>query len=66
MLYVQNATPFLIGALFGFALYTVLLRFWMQWVRVDFRNEVGQFIITVTNPIIVPMRRIIPLSLIHI
>ncbi len=60
MPYFQNATSFLIDALFGFALYIVLIRFWMQWVRADFRNELGQFIIKVTNPIIIPMRKIIP------
>ncbi len=32
----------------------------MQWVRADFRNELGQFIITLTNPIIIPLRRVIP------
>jgi len=38
----------------------VLLRFWMQWVRADFRNPFGQFIISVTNPVIIPLRRILP------
>lgn len=42
------------------ALYIVLLRFWMQWVRADFRNELGQFIITVTNPVVIPLRKIVP------
>lgn len=60
MPYLQNATTFLIGSLFSFALYIVLLRFWMQWVRADFRNEIGQFIITATNPLVLPLRRIIP------
>jgi len=60
MPYIQNASTFLIEALFNFALYIVLVRFWMQWVRADFRNEVGQFIISATNPLIVPMRRVIP------
>lgn len=60
MPYFQNATSFLVEALFGFALYIVLIRFWMQWVRADFRNELGQFIIKVTNPIVIPLRKIIP------
>jgi len=55
-----NATNFLIQAVIGFALYIVLLRFWMQWVRADFRNEFGQFIISVTNPIVIPLRKILP------
>jgi YggT family protein len=60
MPYIQNASAFLIEAIFNFALYVVLLRFWMQWVRADFRNDFGQFIVSATNPMIVPMRRLIP------
>lgn len=60
MPYVQNATSFLVQAIIGFALYIVLIRFWMQWVRADFRNELGQFIITVTNPLVIPLRKVIP------
>lgn len=60
MPYLQNASTFIIETLFNFALYVVLLRFWMQWVRADFRNEFGQFIIKATNPAIIPLRRLIP------
>lgn len=60
MQYLQNATSYITVALINFALYMVLVRFWMQWVRADFRNELGQFIITITNPVIIPLRRLIP------
>ncbi len=60
MQYLQNATIYLTQALLAIVLYVVLLRFWMQWVRADFRNEVGQFIISTTNPVVIPLRRIIP------
>ncbi len=60
MPYIQNATLFLTSALIGFAIYIVLMRFWMQWVRADFRNEVGDFVIRATNPIVIPARRILP------
>ncbi len=60
MNYFANAGIFLSQTLIGFALYIVLLRFWMQWVRADFRNPFGQFIISVTNPVIIPLRRILP------
>ena len=60
MFYFQNAADFLVQAVLGFAIYIVLLRFWMQWVRADFRNQLGQFIITVTNPIVIPLRKILP------
>jgi len=60
MPYLQNASDFLLQALIGFALYIVLLRFWMQWVRADFRNEFGQFIISLTNPVVIPLRKVLP------
>ena len=60
MSYLSNASSFLSQTILGFALYIVLLRFWMQWVRADFRNPFGQFIITVTNPLVVPLRKILP------
>jgi len=60
MPYFQNATSFLAQAIIGFAIYVVLLRFWMQWVRADFRNELGQFIIIVTNPVVIPLRKVLP------
>lgn len=60
MPYLQNATNFLTQAVIGFAIYIVLLRFWMQWVRADFRNQLGQFIITVTNPVVIPFRKALP------
>ena len=60
MFYFQNAADFLVQAILGFAIYIVLLRFWMQWVRADFRNQLGQFIISVTNPVVIPLRKILP------
>ena len=60
MPYFQNATHFLVQAIIGIAIYAVLLRFWMQWVRADFRNQLGQFIITVTNPVVIPLRKLLP------
>lgn len=60
MPYIQNASSFIIDTLFSFALYIVLIRFWMQWARANFRNDFGQFIIKVTNPVVVPIRRVVP------
>lgn len=60
MSYFINATDFLVQSLLGIALFIVLLRFWMQWVRADFRNEIGQFVISLTNPVVIPLRKIIP------
>jgi len=60
MEYLSNAGSYLSQILLGFAFYVVLLRFWMQWVRADFRNPFGQFVIIVTNPVVIPLRKIVP------
>src|SRR4029079_11279623 len=46
--------------LLSLALIVVLLRLLMQLVRADFRNPVAQGIVRLTNPLILPMRRLLP------
>ena len=41
-------------------LYLLILRFVMQLVRADFRNQFAHFVVVVTNPVIMPLRRILP------
>lgn len=54
----------ILGLLLGTAadLLTVafLARVWMQWARASFRNPVGQFILTVSDWAVLPLRRLIP------
>ncbi|WP_054178814.1 YggT family protein [Trabulsiella odontotermitis] len=38
----------------------LLLRIWMQWARCDFYNPFSQFIVKVTQPVVGPLRRILP------
>ena len=44
----------------GFFVYLLLARFLFQWLRVPFRNALGEFIIAATNWMVVPARRAIP------
>lgn len=37
-----------------------LIRFHFQWLRVPFRNPLGQFVVALTNWAVVPARRVIP------
>lgn len=37
-----------------------LLRFIAQWVRADHRNPIAQAIMQITNPLVIPARRVIP------
>ena len=38
----------------------ILVRFLLQTVKADFYNPVTQFIVKATNPLLIPLRRIIP------
>jgi YggT family protein len=51
---------FLVGVVASFFVYALLARFLFQWLRVPFRNVVGEFIVAVTNWIVAPARRVIP------
>ena len=56
----QNALTFIVKTLLELYIITFILRFILQWVRADFRNPVTQFIVRVTNPLVMPARRLIP------
>jgi YggT family protein len=51
---------FILQSIAGFFTCALLARFAMQWARAPFRNPIGQFIITVTDWMVKPARRIIP------
>jgi len=55
-----TAVAFLIQTLFGFYILAVMLRFLLQWVRADFYNPLVQFLVRITNPPLLPLRRIVP------
>lgn len=38
----------------------LLARFYMQWQRISFRNQLGQFVVTTTDWAVRPLRRVIP------
>jgi YggT family protein len=40
--------------------FLLLARFHFQWLRVPFRNPMGEFLLATTNWIVIPARRIIP------
>jgi YggT family protein len=58
--YLNNAGVFLVQTLFGFYILAVMLRFLLQWVRADFYNPLVQFLVKITNPPLLPLRRIVP------
>ncbi|MGB5290025.1 MAG: YggT family protein [Lysobacterales bacterium] len=51
---------YLISTITDLYVTAILLRLLLQWVKADFYNPLSQFLVKVTNPVLVPARRIIP------
>lgn len=56
----MNPFIFLIDIIFQLYATLLLIRVLLQWARADFYNPITQFIVKVTNPPVLPLRRIIP------
>ena len=56
----MEAVNYLLKFAFDALLMILIVRFWLQWVKADFYNPFSQFIVKVSNPLVVPLRRIIP------
>lgn len=57
---ISSAIVFVVNAITSLYLLVLLLRFWMPWLRADFRNPLAQGILRFTSPLVVPVRRIVP------
>ena len=55
-----EAFKFLLGTVLDLYAMVVALRFVMQTVRADYYNPIAQFIVTATDPLLVPLRRVVP------
>ena len=56
----MNALIFIIRSLFGLVLVAFILRVLLPLCRADSRNPVSRFVIQITNPLVLPLRRILP------
>lgn len=56
----MNTLTFLLSTVIELYTMVLLLRIWMQWAHCDFYNPFSQFVVKVTQPIIGPLRRVIP------
>lgn len=56
----KPALIFIIGTIAQLYLFIMLLRFWLPWLRADFRNPIAQGILRLTSPLVIPVRRVIP------
>ena len=55
-----NILLLLVNAAGGFLTLMLLARFYMQWQRLSFRNQIGQFVVTTTDWLVRPLRRFVP------
>ena len=60
--YLTNPIIFIVMTIVSFLQFMFILRFLFEVMRVNYHNPVCQFVVRVTNPIIVPLR-IIPLNI---
>jgi YggT family protein len=51
---------FLVDTIVAFFVFLLLARFHFQWLRVPFRNPVGEFVLATTSWLVVPARRVVP------
>ena len=51
---------YVLQTLLGLYLFAMLLRFLLQLVRADFYNPISQFLVKITNPLVLPLRKVIP------
>lgn len=55
-----NALVFILRTLVDLYLLTFALRLLLQWSKLNTRNPLVQFLLRVTNPLVVPLRRVLP------
>ncbi len=51
---------FLADTLITFFVVLLVARFLLQWLRVSFRNPLGEFVVVTTNWLVRPARRVVP------
>ncbi len=56
----MKTLTFLLSTVIELYTMVLLLRVWMQWARCDFYNPFSQFVVKITQPIVGPLRRVIP------
>src|SRR6185437_14606186 len=60
MIYLANALSLLIQFAFGCAILLFVFRLLAEAARADFYNPICQFLYRATNPVLTPLRRVIP------
>ncbi len=56
----QDILIFIFQTLLDLYILTFVLRLLLQAVRADFRNPISQFVVKITDPLVLPVRRVVP------
>ena len=55
-----GALRYILMAVLQLYIFVFVIRFLMQWARADFRNPLSQAIVQISNPLVMPLRKVIP------
>ena len=58
--YAGNALTFLVQVAFGLYILILMLRVMLQLFRADYYNPLTQFVVRFTEPVLAPLRRVVP------
>ena len=58
--YAGNALTFLVQVAFGIYILILMLRVLLQVLQADYYNPLSQFVVKLTEPVLAPLRRIVP------
>ena len=58
--YAGNALTFLVQVAFGIYILVLMLRVLLQVLGADYYNPLSQFVVRLTEPVLAPLRRIVP------
>jgi len=56
----MNALIYIVQTLLSLVLFAFMARVLLQFARADFRNPLAQAIVKITNPLVMPLRRVLP------
>jgi YggT family protein len=56
----MSALVFVVRTVLDLYILTFILRFALQWVRADAHNPFWQFVVAATNPLVRPLRQVVP------
>ena len=58
--YAGNALTFLVQVAFGLYIFILMLRVMLEAFRADYFNPLSQFVVKLTEPVLAPLRRVVP------